>query len=492
LGAELTVRLPAVEGIRYELGLDDGVTVSWLPLGTLFAALLSVTAVAVTLTASLLFAVRRPGLGLLFFFFLFAFAWRLVSVLHIDLSGPLVSDQLMRDIGPGISALPIAISQGLVIVAVLFSFRRQRVRQLIGTDAPELASCLPPGRFALSDLAFWMVALFVVALWLELLLQGPIPLFAGMERFDYTRLYGGPLHRRLVEWGPMLAFQLGIFFAVPLLHDRRSDWRFGALLAALILYLFLAGHRFSSFYAYTSFFIMPIGAVLIGRQAKSSSQGEMVSRRMLGHLALAGAALSVLIIAAVIYSYAVVRGEGLLAKLSQRILVQQGEMWWMTYERVFLQDNWNGSLAIHKLLVDPFDPSSNSTMQLLMELGLPIERAHFILVHGAAYTGGWPEVLFELGGPVGGFALVALSAIVFSEFMFFLTRCIVRQRFASCFFLTPILFALSVTIVSGMLNSFIQVTFLFKVAAALVVYVAEGRWRSNMQNFQPSNDRGAI
>ena len=48
--------------------------------------------------------------------------------------------------------------------------------------------------------------------------------------------------------------------------------------------------------------------------------------------------LLVLIAVAVVYSYIVVRGEGgeLLAKLSQRILVQQGEMWWMTYERVFL------------------------------------------------------------------------------------------------------------------------------------------------------------
>jgi hypothetical protein len=188
-------------------------------------------------------------------------------------------------------------------------------------------------------------------------------------------------------------------------------------------------------------------------------------------------------VAAVTYSYVFVRGfEGteLLTKLSQRILVQQGEMWWMTYDRVFVQGNWNGSFAAYKLFVDPFDPTRNSTMQLLMELGLPLERAHFILQAGSAYAGGWPEVCFELGGPVGGFVLVALSAILFSEFMFLLTRCIIQQRFATCFFLTPILFTLSIDIVSGMVNSFVQVTFVIKVVVALVVYVAEDRWRSSL------------
>ena len=86
----------------------------------------------------------------------------------------------------------------------------------------------------------------------------------------------------------MLAFQLGIFFAVPLLHDRPSDWRFSALFGTLILYLFLAGHRFSSLYVYSSFFVMPIGAVLIFRRG-TSPHGEIVSRRILRHLTIAAA-----------------------------------------------------------------------------------------------------------------------------------------------------------------------------------------------------------
>lgn len=469
--------------------------VSEVVAGSLLDALLSVAAVVLLLAAGLWIAVKRSGLGMIFFFFLFAFVWRLSSVLYIDLFGPVFADQLVQDIGPGMAAIPIAISQGLVAAALLFSFRQHRVRQIICANESTAVRWSPLARFSLPDIAFWAAALFIVALWIELLVRGQIPLFSGIERFDYTRLYGGPLHRRLMEWGAMLAFQLGMFFSVPLLHGRKTDWRFGALFGSLIVYLFLAGHRFSSFYLYASFFIMPIGAVVIGRQAISLFRDEVISWRMIRHLTVAGLTLLILTAIAVAYSYIVVRGEGteLLAKLSQRILVQQGEMWWMTYKRVFLHGEWNGSLAAYKLFVDPFDPSRNSTMQLLMELALPLRRAHYIIAQGSGYTGGWPEVFFELGGPIGGFFLVGLSAIVFSEFMFLMTRCIVQERFATCFFLTPILFALSLTMVSGMVNSFIQMTFLIKVSVAVVVYLVENNLRSRASFFKsiPGADKKA-
>ncbi len=428
-------------------------------------------------------AITRSALAIIYFFIFFSFVWRLSSVLYIDLSGPVFSEQLERDIGPGVAAVPLVIAQGLVVAALMFSFRRGRLQEL-GIQMRSLPAALTSGgRFDFPDMAFWAVLLFTIGLWIELLVSGPIPLLAAMERFDYSRLYGGPLHQRLMEWGPMLAFQVGVFFAAPTLHDRPFDRRFGALFAVLLLYLFVVGHRFSSFYSYGSFFIIPMGASLLGREVKGLSTRRLFSGAALRNLWIAGGTLVLIIASALTYSYVFVRGferTELLTKVSQRILVQQGEMWWMTYDRVFVQGNWNSGLAAYKLFVDPFDPNRNSTMQWLMELGLPLERAHFILGAGSAYAGGWPEVCFEMGGPIGGFALVALTAILLSEFMFLQTRCFVEERFATCFFLTPILFALLIDVVSGMVNSFVQVTFAVKVAIALVVFVTESRWRSSL------------
>lgn len=452
-------------------------SVSWWSFETLLPALLDIVAIGFILAVMAWIAVSRPGLVMIAFLVFFAFVWRLISVFYIDTFGPVFSEQLERYVGPGLAALPFVASQALLLAALLVSFRPHRLRALASGTRGGLAVMLPTGRFDLSNLAFWAVLAYVLGLWIELRLRGPIPLFAGIERFDYTRQYGGPLHQRLIEWGAMLAFQLGLFMTVPAMRGGRFDLRFAALFGGVLIYLFVVGHRFSSFYAYSSFFIIPVGALLLREDADHRR-----FPRILRYFALAAAGLVALIVVALIHSYTVVRGSEidlLRFKLTQRILVQQGEMWWATYERVFVHGDWNGALAMFKLFVAPFNPSSNSTMQFLMELSLPLDRTYALLTQGQTYTGGWPEVLFEVGGPVEGFFLVAGSAILFSEFMFLLTRCMIQERYVTCFFLTPILYAASICVVSGMVNSFIQVTFMVKLAMAVLVYVMEDRWRAS-------------
>jgi hypothetical protein len=458
----------------------------------LLPALLDIVAIGCVLAIIVRIAVSRPGLAMIAFLVFFAFVWRLISVFYIDAFGPVFSEELERYIGPGLAVLPLVASQLLLVLALLVSFRPQRLRA-VAVGAGDGLAAKPPGRLDLSNLAFWSVLAYVLALWIELRLRGPIPLLAGIERFDYTRQYGGPLHQRLMEWGAMLAFQLGLFMVLPAMRGGRFDLRFAALFGAVLIYLFVVGHRFSSFYAYSSFFIIPVGALLLRPQKEGNENGNLL--RILRYLALAAAGLAALVVAALFHSYTVVRASeiGLLRfKLTQRLLVQQGEMWWATYERVFIHGDWNGALAIFKLLVDPFNPSSNSTMQFLMERALPLDRTSALLKQGQTYTGGWPEVLFEIGGPVEGFLLVAISAILFSEFMFLVARCIIQERYATCFFLTPILYAAAICVVSGMVNSFIQVTFMVKLAAAILVYVLEDRWRARRMALPPNSADASV
>src|SRR5437763_11148665 len=124
-------------------------------------AVLSVLAAGLILVTMAGISIFRPALGLIFFFVFFAFAWRLCSVLYIDLSGPVFSEQLERHIGPGGAVLPIALAQGLVIVALLWSFRSSRVRALFAEGAPAMGSRISGGGFELSDAAFWLAGFFV-------------------------------------------------------------------------------------------------------------------------------------------------------------------------------------------------------------------------------------------------------------------------------------------------------------------------------------------
>jgi hypothetical protein len=460
--------------------------IPWWTFEALLPLLSNFLAVAFILVLTGRIAISRPGLLLVAFLVFFSFIWRVISVSYVGAFGPVYAEELDGYVGPGLAVVPLVACQCLVIGALLVSFRPQRFQALALDRGSGLAALVPPGRFDVSNLAFWAALAFVVGLWIELRLQGPIPLLNGIERFDYTRQYGGPLHLRLIDWGPMLAFQLGLFMTMPAMRGSKFDLRFAALFGALLIYLFVVGHRFSSFYAYSSFFIIPVGAILL--QPRQNGAERRSFSRILFWLAMAAAALAVIVAAALIHSYTVVRGAEIdlvRFKLMQRILVQQGEMWWATYDRVFIHGDWDGAHAVFRLFVEPFNPASNSTMQLLMEQALQLDRAHTLLIQGQTYTGGWPEVMFEIGGPAGGFVLVAASTILFSEFMFLLTRCIIEERYATCFFLTPILYAATVYVVSGMVNSFIQLTFMIKLAAAVLVYVMESRWRTSRRTLDP-------
>lgn len=439
----------------------------------------AVTAILAGIAAIVL---RRPYLGLIFVFFFFAFAWRISNAFVIDVFGPLYADELYRQIGPGISSLPLAIAQGLVIISILVSFRPGRLRALAESTRDSVLGHLPPGPFTLSDLAFVIILPFVAALYFELYSVGHVPLFEKLEPLAYRQLYAGPLHHLLFDWGAMLAFQLGVFFSTPRLGGKPFDWRFAGILFSLFIYHFLVGARFSPFYLYGSFFSMPVGIILLHQHfaAASSAEAEQRRREIVRRLLIGGALVFAFVACTIIYSFAVVRsfhGDELTFKVTQRLFVQQGELWWMTYERIFLYGDWNFSHAAAAIFLHPLYTHRNSTLQYLMEMALPLERAKDLLGQGSSYTGGWPEVLFELGGPVGGFVAATLSAFCFSEFMYFVTRCVIQQRYATTFFLTPILYAVSVYLVSGMVNSFIQLTFLAKIFAAAFFYLLEDRWR---------------
>ncbi|XUJ34925.1 hypothetical protein ACQ5SK_03235 [Bradyrhizobium japonicum] len=93
----------------------------------------------------------------------------------------------------------------------------------------------------------------------------------------------------------MLAFQLGLLFATPVLRGARFDYRFGALFGSLMVYLLFVGHRFSSFFLYFSFFIMPMGSIVLGR-SKAAAFDNLAFYRMLRALWLPVACLGVLVL----------------------------------------------------------------------------------------------------------------------------------------------------------------------------------------------------
>jgi hypothetical protein len=405
---------------------------------------------------------------------------RVLSTLYIDLAGPVYSVQMFRDLGPGGSAGMLVLADLCFILPLFFVFNRSVAAALLPRDEFTLERTSRWGARK-RDVAVVLFGAFVAALYVDMFRKGVIPLFAGLERYDYTAQYGGVFHGILADYGMIVAFALGAFFAVPWLRAPAPDYRFLTLLLGLFAYLFLAGNRASAFYTQGTAFLMPTGLVMLQRHELRKDAGARASpprRRWLVTAINTAAVIGCLSVVgyAIYYSYVFTRAFGtdlVWQALHQRIAVQPGEMWVATYQRVFLHDGARPDEAFDKIFVHPIvDPGRNSSIPYLMvaEIG---SQAHDMLDLGLNWGGGFPEIAFELLGVGGGFLLVfamggALAATLYGVFWL-----VARERYVSALLLFYITFALLIFAFGGMLNFLVNWKFWVKVAGALAWIGAE-------------------
>jgi hypothetical protein len=418
---------------------------------------------------------RRQFLLCLMAACLVGFTMRLVSVVYLDVAGPEYSLQLFRDIGGAGAAAPLLLAYLIYVSAFLVVFRATTMRALAATADRLVASGPTSTDRLIANGVFCVYVAFIALLFLDLLRIGVIPLFAGLERFEYTEQYGGFWHRLLMNYGMLLALPLGAFYSLGVFFGKRGDSRFVGLLIVLFAYLFLAGHRFSAFYSHSAAFVMPYAAVLGWQQFSERLADEerrrqqLIARRVLiGALAV----LLVLVGVALYRSYFFTRANNERSpfeSLRQRVFVQQGEMWYATWDRVVAR-RFDPAGAIDRLFVHPIVADRNSTMPFLMLKEID-EKAYTPLDVGSVYTGGFPEVFFELFPPAGAYAVVFMVALVTAQLMKALLLAVLERRYLRLALCWYVLFALVLISLSGMLNFIVNWKFWLKVSA-LVTWVA--------------------
>ena len=424
----------------------------------------------------------RPRIFWTFVIFLFAFSFRILDTLYIDTVGPVKAQELFRDIGPGASTIPLVLAYVVVLlpmVALLTPSKRRDINYHLAASMHR-----GPG-LTIRDWAFISVTVYLILLWGDFIRIGIVPAFAGMERYVYTREYGGYFHRLLMEWGNILAMALGFLFAARRRVDNRVDQRFLGALLVVLIYLFLAGHRFSAFYSYSAFFLMGAGVTDLGSESRRSASDSTVKLKYV----LLAVMLLGLVGFALLRSYTVVRGganeEAVQQALKERVLVQQGEMWWATYERVFKYGQTAPEGTIDFLFLSPTDPDRNSTIQYLMFQVLPEQRVREILREGSNYAGGFPEIHFELFGPWLGYLSLLLYATLYAFALRWLSRAAARRRYGTVVFMAVALYPPTIHFLGGMLNFLTAWTFWLKIAVATMVAVAEAATNASQNRKSP-------
>jgi hypothetical protein len=418
-------------------------------------------------------------------FLLFSFVTRTLSLIYVDLAGPMYSEQLDGMVG-GASSMPLfAASILLPMVVLAYVFRPAALEHVRVPQRPAGQRIDVAG-----NVLFAIAAVFVVSLYVDMLGRGVVPLFSAMDRLEYNATVAGPLHGWLAEMGFMLAGTLGAGFCMTRLQGRDFSFRFIALYLLVLAYFALTGNRFSAFYSFTSFFLLPLAAVpamgsvglLHSHPARSMWKRFVFSKTAL----LIAIGVGVLgILSLLLHSIFTVRGyDDPVEQMMQRALIQPVELWWTTWNDLGRYSSGSLGEVWIDLFTNPIDPTRNTSIQMLMLRNLGYDRTQELLDMGQQYTGGYPEVLFELLGPWLGLPAALAFSVPTAILLRICVLAVCERRLLTAFMAMYVFFGFSLLFIGGMLNFLLPWTFWTKVAVLCLVYVVERRLNAHGRRFR--------
>jgi len=426
-------------------------------------------------------AAYRPVILISFFFILFTLVWRTAATMFIDLAGPVLSSQTDRYIGPGL-ATPLHVMAYVITLAPFFLLLRPAAVQAWVSNADR--SRAAPDMVTLSGVTIVLSLVFVGYLYVDLMRIGSIPLFARIERFVYTTQYAGAAHRWLILYGNFVTFWWGVMFAAERLRNRRIDIRYLGMLGLLMLYMFLTGNRFSAFYSFGSFFVIPLAGVIAVevRDRRSAVPfawiGKAFQRRDL--IAFSAVVVLAAIVSCVgIYNNLVnvrqFHGDEIASQFWERLLVQPSELGWISYQRVFNSGQWQPDRVFDFLFQAPLDASRNTTPQFLMLETIGEPRTYEHISGGFQFAGGFPEIFFELFGPLYAWPFIFGAGYIAAGLTAVIVKGVVQGRYASTFLSLYVLFGFYVMYIGGMLNFVMTPVYWIKIAALAMALLLEAR-----------------
>jgi hypothetical protein len=426
-------------------------------------------------------AAYRPVILIGFFFILFTLVWRTAATMFIDLAGPVLSSQTDRYVGPGM-ATPLHVLAYFVTLAPFFFLLRPVAVQHWLHDADRERAA--PGMITLSGITVVVSLIFLGSLYFDLIRIGSIPLFARLERFVYTAQYAGAAHRWLILYGNFVTFWWGVMFAAERLRNHRIDIRYLGMLGILMVYMFLTGNRFSAFYSFCSFFVIPLAAVIAVdiRDNRSAVPFSWVGRTFRRRELIAfGAVAALAAIASAVGIYnnlANVRqfqGDEILSQFWERLLVQPSELGWISYDRVFNFGQWQPDRVFDFLFQAPLDASKNTTPQFLMLETIGEPRTYEHISGGFQFAGGFPEIFFELFGPLYAWPFIFGAGYIAAGLTAVVVKGVIQGRYASAFLSLYVLFGFYVMYIGGMLNFIMTPVYWIKIAALAIALLMEAR-----------------
>ncbi len=390
-------------------------------------------------------------------------AWALVSCFYNDLG--VYNPELFRYTETSLATTRLAIfylvfNVGFLIVGCLINNRPLTRRDwLISRQTINLGN--------LKLIVYGLVALLIVYEGYSFWAYG-IPVLQGMDRWTFLQ-ESGPLEWFLVGYGYILAFLLGYF-------RKKRKWISlnGAVIVLFVLYLLATGHKYSALVG----IIIPYYTPIFVRYLAKRPWVNLLRIRNL--VCFATIVSVVLCYSFITYRY---RSESDAAAeyfLTNRLLANQGEIWWAVDYDYFTFDtydprHWQDELD--HILSPAHTPIEDVGMRYLMVQILGPEKAYMVFDHGYLYTMAYPAILIMTFPYAVAIGLQLVAGMFFFALLYYLYYCVLYRHIVRAVLTILILWPFMSVMAAG--NFVVLCTIGVAVKIALLLVVELGILRTN-------------
>ncbi|MEZ5357617.1 MAG: DUF6418 domain-containing protein [Candidatus Zixiibacteriota bacterium] len=249
---------------------------------------------------------------------------------------------------------------------------------------------------------------------------GGIPIYSGFDKLAHFE-EAGRIERTLILYGFLFAFLLGYF------RKMRGKYSVnGILLAVFMIYLLLAGNKFSSLMLLLVCYYAPIFA----RYYFKNPDVKVLKAKYIGIVLI----VVIVLVGIAFMSYAYGSDNVSFAGnyLLNRIFAFQGEMWWaIDYDYhlsgMYDDGHWNTEL---NAVFSPREYSSTDVgMKYLMIEVLGPEKAYPIIEKGYLYTMTYPGILIAMFPLWAAFVIQFFAGVIFFLLLYYFYYAVVYGHF---------------------------------------------------------------
>ncbi len=286
------------------------------------------------------------------------------------------------------------------------------------------------------------------------------PLFTGIDREAFSR-EAGFVNWIVLAWGAFIAFILGM--------TRKEEKLFcvqNLLIALIIIYAILTGHKFSMPSSILILYYMPICMRRIYQNPSwNPFRVGILARIFVVCLIFGGSVYG-------IYSSKLEDNDLAQALITQRVLAMQGEIWWAIDNEIsssgtYDTDHWKDELSY---IISSNETTANEVgMRYLMIKMLGGEKAFTIFDSGYLYTMAYPAILIMTFSSVVALLIQFLAGLFFFILVYYLYYCVAYSYYVRAIVALSIIMPFTTVMGTGNLFVFFTIGMLIKIGLLITL-----------------------